>query len=170
MATTKPISTNDLNQGSATVGVQRGGASASIVKWDGSDSLRPAYQSNHVTQYDARDSSSRFDDYGLRRKTIEIGTWDMDSSQTATVAHGLTNDLWKNVRNIEIVVRNDDDDTYYTDSTDTSANADDGIEIERIDATNVTIKCAAATSTFDNANFNNVTDSYNRGWITIWYE
>tara|TARA_Y100000592_G_scaffold100649_1_gene181723 strand:+ start:2932 stop:3438 length:507 start_codon:yes stop_codon:yes gene_type:complete len=168
MATTKPISTNALNQGSATVGVQRGGASASIVKWDGSDSLRPAYQSNHVTQYDARDTSSRFDDYGLRRKTVEIGDWDMESSQTATVAHGLTNNLWKNVRNIEVVVRNDDDDTYYTDSTDTSANADDGVEIEKIDATNVTLKCAAATSTFANSSFNQT--SYNRGWVTIWYE
>ena len=179
MGTTKVISANSLNQGSATVGVQRGGATASIVKWDGRESLKPAHNTNPVsksfpaTQYGARDTSSRFDDYGLRRKTIEIGTWDMSASQTATIAHGLSNNLWKNVRNIEIVVRNDDDDTYYTDSTDTSANADDGIEIEKIDATNITIKCAAAgggSSTFANASFDKILNSYNRGWITIWYE
>ena len=172
MATTKPISANALNQGSATVGVQRGGASASIVKWDGSDSLKPAYQSNHVTQYDARDTSSRFDDYGLRRKTIEIGVWDMPATASVTVAHGLTSDLWKNVKNIEVVIRNDADTEYYTDSHDTATDADDGIEIEKIDDTNVTLKRAgngSGTGTFDTANFD--TDSnYNRGWVTIWYE
>ena len=161
--TTKAITGNELNQGSSTVGLKRGGATVSIVK---TETTLPK-------QFSARDQSSKYDDYGLRRKTIEIGVWDMTASQTATVAHGLTNDLWKNVRNIEIVVRNDDDDTYYTDSTDTSADADDGIEIEKIDNTNVTIKCAAAgggSSTFDNTDFNKTTDSYNRGWITLWYE
>jgi hypothetical protein len=174
MATTKAVTGNDINQGSATVDVRLGGADSDISKTD--SGLNPSIITNGEThlhthrQYSSSNYDSKFDDYGLRRKTIEIGDWDMDSSQTATVAHGLSATDWLKIRSVEVMIRNDSGgtDTYYTDSTDTSANADDGIEIEKIDATNVTLKCAAATSTFDNTSFNET--SYNRGWVTIWYE
>ena len=160
MPTEKPVSSASINQGSIVTGVQKlGGSSIST--------------SEIPVQFTSNQYTTKFDDYGLRRKTIEIGVWDMTTTASITVAHGLTNDLWKNVRNIEIVVRNDDDDIYYTDSTDTASDADDGIEIEKIDDTNVTLIRAAAgggSSTFDNANFDKTTDNYNRGWVTIWYE
>jgi len=170
MATTKAISANNLNQGSATVGVKRTGTDR-IQKWDGSASLRPAYQTNKYTQYDARDTSSRFDDYGLRRKTIEIGTWDMDATASVTVAHSLSATEWTKIRSVELMIRNDAGltATYYNDSTDTSANADGGIEVTSIDATNVTLN-RADSGTFDSVSFNDTADSYNRGWITVWYE
>lgn len=157
MATTKTISANSLNHGSSVTGVQVSGGSSTSTT-----TVPVQFTSNQYT--------TKFDDYGLRRKTIEIGTWDMDTTASVTIAHGLSNNLWKNVRNIELVVRNDADTTYYTDSTDTASNADDGIEIEKIDDTNVTLIRAAATSTFDSTNFDKTTDNYNRGWITLWYE
>ena len=162
MSNQKIISANRVNQGSAIINVQR--ADSTIVKTTSTDTF-----SGHVksTNYSDRDYDAKFDDYGLRRKTIEIGDWDMDSTASITVAHGLASDLWKNVRSMEVTVRNDDDDTYYTDSTDTSANADAGIEIEKIDATNITVK-RAASGTFDSAAFD--ASGYNRGWLTIWYE
>ena len=159
--TTKVITANAVNQGSSVVGVNASGA------YDSASTISKT-KSTLDSQYSSRDYSSKFDDYGLRRKTIEIGKWDMDDEASVTVAHSLSDDLWKNVRAIDVVIRNDADDTYYTDSTDTSANADAGIEIEKIDATNVTVKRAAG-GTFDATTFD-TTGSYNRGWITIWYE
>ena len=158
--TTKVITANDINQGSSVVGVNASGA------YDSSTTITKTASTLSV-QYSARDYSAKFDDYGLRRKTVEIGDWNMDSTASGAVAHSLTNNLWKNVRSIEVAVRNDDDDTYYTDSTDTSANADAGIEIEKIDSANVTLK-RAGSGTFDATAFN--ATSYNRGWVTIWYE
>ena len=159
MPTEKPVSSASINQGSIVTGVQKlGGSSIST--------------SEIPVQFTSNQYTTKFDDYGLRRKTIEIGVWDMPATASVTVAHGLTNDLWKNVKNIEVVIRNDADTEYYTDSHDTATDADDGIEIEKIDDTNVTLKRAgngSGTGTFDTANFD--TDSnYNRGWVTIWYE
>ena len=90
----------------------------------------------------------------------------MNTTASATVAHGLSATVWKKVRSIEVTIRNDADDTYYTDSHDTSADADDGIEIEKIDATNVTLK--RASGTFSTTSFQ--TTTHTRGWVTIWYE
>jgi len=158
------ISSSAINQGSAVVGVNRSGGN--IVKTT----------STIPVQFSPSDQSTKFDDYGLRRKTIEIGAWDMDTEADVEIKHGLTvGAAWKNVRSIEVTIRNDDDNTYYTDSTDTSANADAGIEITKIDEDAVYLARAGA-GTFDSVNFNEVADPgdasivYNRGWITVWYE
>jgi len=166
----KAIDSNDINnQGSAVLGVNRGSGASDIIvkastttpsefKW--TDGINPIL-ANIQTKYD-----EKFDDYGLRRKTIEIGDWNMNTTASSTVTHGLSSTQWKNLRSVEVAVRNDDDDVYYTDSTDTSADADAGIEIDKIDATNVTLK-RAALGTFDSSDFEKT--SYNRGWVTIWY-
>jgi len=145
-----------INQGSAVVGVNR------------PDGTVTKTTSSIPVQFSPSDQSTKFDDYGLRRKTIEIGDWDMNTTASATVAHGLSATAWKNVRSMEVVIRNDDDDTYYNDSTDTSANADAGVEVTSIDATNITLNRAGTPSTFDSAYFEDT--SYNRGWVTVWYE
>lgn len=162
MANQKIVTAERVNQGSAIVSVAR--ADGDIIKTISTDTFSGHAKS---TNYSDRGYEAKFDDYGLRRKTIELGDWNMDATASITVAHGLASDLWKNVRSMEVTVRNDADDTYYTDSTDTSANADAGIEIEKIDATNVTIK-RAGSGTFDATTFNST--SYNRGWVTVWYE
>ncbi len=167
--TTKVITANDINQGSSVVGVNASGA------YDSSTTITKTASTLSV-QYSARDYSAKFDDYGLRRKTVEIGAWDMDTEADVEIKHGLTvGAAWKNVRSIEVTIRNDDDNTYYTDSTDTSANADAGIEITKIDEDAVYLARAGA-GTFDSVNFNEAADPgddsivYNRGWITVWYE
>ena len=167
MATTKVITTTSINNGRSVISVNPAGAydSSTITK---TSSNIP----KNTAQLTPKDNSSRFDDYGLRRKTIEIGTWDMPDTASITVAHGLVGDLWKNIRSVDIVIRNDSGgtDTYYTDSSEqtSGAAADAGVEVEKIDATNVTVKRATG-GTFDSTLFD--TDSnYNRGWITVWYE
>lgn len=167
--TTKVITANAVNQGSSVVGVNASGA------YDSASTISKT-KSTLDSQYSSRDYSSKFDDYGLRRKTVEIGAWNMDTAADVEIKHTLINNLWKNVRAIDVVIRNDADTIYYTDSTDTSANADDGFEITKIDEDAVYLARAAATSTFDNTDFNDIADPgdasivYNRGWITIWYE
>lgn len=153
MATTKPKSGNDINQGSAVTGVQDTGGFSKTT-------------SEIPVQFTSGQYTTKFDDYGLRRKTIDIGKWDMSSDASFTVAHGLSATEWKNVRSIEVTIRNDADTIYYTDSHDTSADADDGIEIEKIEATNVTLK--RATGTFSTTDFENPLED-NRGWVTVWY-
>jgi hypothetical protein len=162
MATTKPKSGNDINQGSAVTGVQDTGGFSKTT-------------SEIPVQFTSGQYTTKFDDYGLRRKTVEIGTWDMDTTADVEIKHGLiVGAAWKNVRSIEVTIRNDDDNTYYTDSTDTSANADAGIEITKIDE-DVVYLARATLGTFDSVNFDKVADPgdasivYNRGWITVWY-
>ena len=167
----KAVSSNEIkNQGGAVLGVNRGNTSTDIIikastntpaefKW--TDGINPSL-SNIQSKYD-----EKFDDYGLRRKTIEIGGWNMNTTAASTVSHGLSSVAWKKVRGIQVTIRNDADTTYYTDSTDTSDNADDGIEIEKIDATNVTLK-RAGSGTFSTTDFQ--TTTHTRGWVTIWYD
>ena len=167
--TTKVINANAVNQGSSIVGVNSSGA------YDSASTISKT-KSTLDSQYSSRDYSSKFDDYGLRRRTVEIGAWDMDTTAAVEIKHTLINNLWKNVRAIDVVIRNDADTIYYTDSTDTSADADDGFEITKIDEDAVYLARAAAASTFDNTDFNQTAEPsdasivYNRGWITIWYE
>tara|TARA_Y100001938_G_C8073892_1_gene424789 strand:- start:913 stop:1380 length:468 start_codon:yes stop_codon:yes gene_type:complete len=155
MPTEKPVSSASINQGSIVTGVQKlGGSSIST--------------SEIPVQFTSNQYTTKFDDYGLRRKTIEIGDWNMNTTASITVAHGLTNDLWKNVKNIEIVIRNDADTIYYNDSHQNDIGTNPfGVEINKIDNTNVTLNRNGTT--FDSTLFD--TDSnYNRGWVTIWYE
>jgi hypothetical protein len=157
MATTKAKSANEINQGSVVAGVQDTGGFSKTT-------------SEIPVQFTSSQYTAKFDDYGLRRKTIEIGKWDMNSDASFTVAHGLANNLWKKTRHIEIVIRNDADTEYYTDSHDeaaTSAGAG-GVEVNKIDSTNVTLK-RANPGAFASTNFEDSPQD-NRGWVTIWYE
>jgi hypothetical protein len=156
MATTKAKSANDINQGSVVTGVQDTGGFSKTT-------------SEIPVQFTSSQYTAKFDDYGLRRKTIEIGDWNMNTTASATVAHGLSATVWKKTRHIEIVIRNDADTEYYTDSHDeatTSAGAG-GVEVNKIDSTNVTLN-RASPGAFDSTSFEDT--SYNRGWVTIWYE
>jgi len=100
----------------------------------------------------------------LRDFTIEIGDWNMDSSQSKAVAHGLGN-AWKNIRNIEVMIRNDGDDQYNPLDTGSSTGGTcGGIGSPGIDATNINL-IRAASYLFDSTDYN--ATSYNRGWITV---
>lgn len=97
---------------------------------------------------------------GLNTKVIDIGDWDMDTSNAINVAHGLTT---VNIRTISVIVRNDADTNYsplhYRDGASGGGYysvAGDNIGLGR-----------DIGSSFDSTSYNQT--SYNRGWITIQY-
>ena len=149
----KVITGNALNQGAATLGVQR--ADATITKLD-SQASQWSIESIE-SGYDAR-----FDDYGLRRKTIELGDWDMDATDAVEISHGLINNQWKGTRSVELIIRNDADTVYYDDSA-----SAENVFVSGVGATVLTLDRLTG-GTFDGTDFN--ATSYNRGWATIWYE
>ena len=98
----------------------------------------------------------------LKRKVVEIGSWDMNSVQTKVVAHGLT---LANVRTVTAMVSNDAGTVFYPFMTATGTIVE-GV-ITSIDATNVNLAVRPAPGPFDSSTFDDTT--INRGWITIEY-
>ena len=90
------------------------------------------------------------------RKIVNIGDWNMDSTQQVAVAHGIAD--FKKIRGVEIVIRNDADDVYYSSQV--------NVYNDYINATNIGLQ-RVVSGTFDAATFDST--SYNRGWIVISY-
>lgn len=114
---------------------------------------------------------TKFDDYGLRRTTVNIGDWNMDTTGSVKVDHGLEySDTWKGTRDLGIVIRNDADTIYYNDTkTNTGAAEMTNVSIAVSGITNKKVVLVRKTSgSFDSSDFDST--SYNRGWITVWYE
>ena len=97
----------------------------------------------------------------LKSKVIEIGDWNMNVSASGTssinVSHGLGSDF-KNIRVLTTMIRNDAD-TQYDSFSDGVTYYIDSTEIELL--TN-------ASGLYDSVAYDST--SYNRGWITVWYE
>lgn len=115
------------------------------------------------------DYQTRYDDYGLRRKTVDMGDWNMDSTGFLKVSHGLDySDTWKGTRNVEFTVRNDADTTYYVDGAFSSeAMLADDIAVSGVTNKKV-VMIRREGASFDSSDFDST--SYNRGWVTVWYE
>lgn len=94
----------------------------------------------------------------LNTSVIDIGDWDMDTTATVNVAHGITQ---SKLRSIAVTVRDDLGVTY----SDLAASDTDGCTISA-GATNISLT-RAASGPYDNTSFN--ATSYNRGWIVIQY-
>lgn len=99
-------------------------------------------------------------------KEIEIGDWDMNATNSVSIAHSLSSTEWKTARNIECVVRNDADTIYYKlDGTQSNGSTDGSVA----DFNSTDFYLLRTTSGwFDSTNFDST--SYNRGWITFWYK
>ena len=112
---------------------------------------------------------TKFDDYGLRRTTVEMGDWNMDSTGFIKVNHGLNySDTWKGTRHVEFTIRNDADTTYYVDGAFSSqAMLADDIAVSGVTSKKVVVIRREGAS-FDSSDFDST--SYNRGWVTVWYE
>ena len=124
-----------------------------------------------------KDGSGNFAEYGIygydndndgvfrMSKTLDIGDWNMDSTTTANVAHGLTYEL---IRDISVSIRDDSDAIRYNliGSTYTGIAEYHGGGVQ-YNSTNITL-IKTIGGTFDNVEFDST--SYNRGWITVWYE
>ncbi len=167
MGNTKAISGNAIHQGFSVVGIQRGGSTATAVKGSGTYDF-PSGKTGFV-QYSSADYSAKYDDYGMKRKTLAIGSWDMDATETVSVTHGLTGATWKDTRSIELSIRNDDDNTRYTNNGSDPAT---GMTKNDVVASGVTstsiVLCRRAGGQFDSTEFDNIAIS--RGNVTIWYE
>jgi len=104
----------------------------------------------------------------LTTTVIEIGDWNMNSvpTSTITVAHGIGN--YKNIRSVNVIIRDDSDVNYY-DINKKCGGADIPVAagISSIDATNIVLTRPTG-SFFASVNFDST--GYNRGWITVQYE
>jgi len=106
----------------------------------------------------------------LKKKVVEIGDWNMDSTYTAAVAHGLGANFSK-IRHVEVMIRNDEGTGLYKLQyiVATGAGKVTGGFLNATDSTNINIEIFSGQyGFFDSTDFN--ATSYNRGWITIEYE
>lgn len=97
---------------------------------------------------------------------VTLGSWNMDSTSSITVAHGLSSVQWKKIRNIFIYIRNDNDDAYYTNGR-TAGGGGVGMGVQEIDDTNITI-VRETGGFFDGSAFND--PGFDRGYMVIEYE
>lgn len=100
----------------------------------------------------------------LITKVVQIGDWNMDTTDTVSVAHGIN---VQNIRSVDAMIRNDAS-TNFTPITWKQDVSNDGVEggVGITDSTNV-ILTRTLSGSFDNVNYDST--SFNRGWITITY-
>jgi len=109
----------------------------------------------------------------IKNKIIEIGDWNMNvsaaGSDTVSVAHNLASNVYKKIRSIFVIIRDDNDVNYYPlnrfdNATDPSLLAGG---VNSYDNTNITLYMRTG-NIFDFTLFDST--GYNRGWIYIVYE
>lgn len=98
----------------------------------------------------------------LNVKVIDIGTWNMNTTDTVSVAHGLTH---SKIRSVFATI-SDFDSTYFYDLNYDHPNIETSGKGILWDSTNVILKRATG-GYFDAPDYG--TAPANRGWITIWY-
>ena len=97
----------------------------------------------------------------LKTKVIDIGDWNMDTTGSVSVAHGLT---VGDTRSVSVLIR-DDAGTVHFDFPAYAVLGSDDEQIQ-LQTTNVVLERATG-GIFDSGGFNST--SFNRGWITIQY-
>lgn len=104
----------------------------------------------------------------LLPKVIDIGDWNMDSTQSVDIAHGISDHT--KIRAVSAVIRKDDETDHYVlggIKLSTLPEEASTAWISYYDSTNVGLYRTTG-GFFDSAVFD--ATSFNRGWITIWYE
>lgn len=84
--------------------------------YSGSDQLLPYILYKTASGYEKYLISNLEDPYDISsklwlEKEIELGDWDMDATTTLNVTHGITD--WKNIRSVNVIIKNDNDNQYY---------------------------------------------------------
>ena len=124
----------------------------------------PDYTTQTAAQYKANIDSTASDHEtkigGLNQTVIDIGDWNMDTTTSVSVAHGLTH---TKIRGIEVIIRNDDDTRIgpLRDDHGTSVYAAPPIYAN---STNIVMTIFTG-GIYDNTTYDST--SYNRGWIII---
>ena len=99
-----------------------------------------------------------------RTKVVEIGDWNMDTTTSKAIAHGLN---LTQIVAVRAMVRNDADDArYMAQGYDQVTGTDTHLAVMATGAGNVNLQ-RYATGFFDSTDFN--ATSYNRGWVVIDY-
>jgi len=98
----------------------------------------------------------------IRHKRLNIDDWNMDSTQTVNIAHGLP-DMLK-IISINVSIINDASSAIYNFVTSDSVVA--GTESISYNSTNISLSRKTG-GTFDNVNYDTV--PFNRGYIDIFY-
>ena len=108
---------------------------------------------------------SDLDSLPFLRKVLNIGDWNMDSTASISVAHGLTA---SKIRGVTGYIRSDSGLSSYPVSLGSVSPAatDAEVTITQVNSTNVLLSRRSG-GVFDMADFDSV--SYNRGWLMIDY-
>lgn len=111
----------------------------------------------------------------IKTKVIEIGDWNMDSTQLIIIPlSGIA--LFANIRKVDVIVRDDDDERRYSFldriSSEVGYFESEG-SLGLIDISGEQLYLRRTDSAdggvvYDTANFSQI--NYNRGWVTITYE
>lgn len=148
-----------LNAAIAAINALAGGTADQVfVKIDGTD-----------FNFTARNSVLS-DSANLKVKVIEIGDWNMDTTNAVSVIHGIVDGT--KIRSVDVVIRADTGVLYklenYDFSTGEVGGGVSGVN-EDIPISGTTIRLGRKTGgLFDQAGFDST--SFNRGFITIIYE
>ena len=102
----------------------------------------------------------------LNVKVIEIGNWSMPLGSSVVIQHGL-GASWRKVRNVQVIIRNDNDDSYRVLNGYDSNQGLYGGGVFLINSIWITLG-RVQSGYFDSTNYD--ATNYNRGWITFWYE
>lgn len=101
----------------------------------------------------------------IQTYVIPIGDWNMDSTSSVNVAHGLS---LGRIIGAECIIRNDADTARYPlAGIDNAGSGNVQGSIQSIDANNVVIMRVTGGA-FDTASFDSI--SFNRGWVIIQYD
>ena len=100
----------------------------------------------------------------IHRKIVNIGDWNMDTTATLDVAHGVT---LSKIRNVSVQIIDDSSASISSlELTQTIANVVYNAGSFYCDATNVKLS-RTASGNYDSASYN--ATSFNRGWIIVEY-
>lgn len=105
-------------------------------------------------------TATRLSDMLIPGETIDIGDWNMDTTSSINVAHGVTD--YKKIRIVGVTIRNDADTANYELLRFSGTKNEGGVE--EINATNIVLGRLSA-GFFDSTDFDST--SYNRGYIRI---
>ncbi len=139
-----PASSDDLGNGVDTAGHLLAGDQVTFISYDAT---------NWITEG------------GFVTHVFNIGDWNMDSTTTVNVAHGLGSNFTK-VRSADVWIQKDDSSSYVRGS---ASATDDGnqVWVDEITSTNI-ILFRLTSGRFDTATYD--ATSFNRGFVQIEYK
>lgn len=109
----------------------------------------------------------RFDDYGLRRRTYEVGAWNMSTTSNTKVNHGLgTAGKFKKIRSAELMINNDSQSEIFDSGSTVGVSGLNDVSISGINNSQVILRRRDG-GFFDSSSFSST--AVNRGHVTLWY-